>query len=98
MPQQFSVRLDDDLSAWLQEEAEKGKVTIAELLRQAAAQLATRQAGREQDTQLVTEVLRTRALLRRFIEHQTDEEMAEQLVETSRKDVAEYLKKEGMKE
>jgi hypothetical protein len=95
MPQQFSVRLDDDTSAAFEEEAARRNLSLAEALRTAVMAFLDGQESTTADNHLLIEVLRTRALLARYIVEQTDEETFERLKKESRLDVEAQLKDEA---
>jgi len=61
---------------------------VPELVRPAAVSLLTDEKQRpEQHAAPLSEVLRSRVPLRRFIDHQTSEEAADEMVDSARVDV-----------
>jgi hypothetical protein len=95
MSKTVSVRLSDDVADAFQHEAEQRGVEPSEVLREAVTAFLEKTPGGVSMEQLRLDVLRTRALLRRFAQQMTDEKTADELVEESRLDVEEHLRKEG---
>jgi hypothetical protein len=90
MPQ-FGVRVDDALATRLQVEAERRETTVPDLFRIASIELLTNDTEPQRSDQLLIEVLRTRALLARYIIEEKGEETLKELVQESRLDVEAQL-------
>jgi hypothetical protein len=95
MSKTVAFRLPDDVADALQHEAERRDVEPSEVLREAVTAYLDGKTRPLQDSRLLVEVLRTRALVRRVLEEMTNEERVDQLVEGAYEDAALQLKEEG---
>jgi hypothetical protein len=95
LTQAFNVRLSTEIVEAAQRRAKERHCTVSEVVREALITLLEKSPDTERHEELMYEVVKTRALLRWFMEREMDSSRVDQLLELAEGDAAEYMRKRG---